>query len=245
VIDTDDRVASFRRDVLPALVEKFRPGKVLVFGSRARGEAHADSDLDVLIVSPAFRDMAWLDRMAWVREDCGIRSDAELLCYTPEEYERKVGELGIVRVATLEGVDLLGGPRARVAEPRRAGPSDVRSWVEQAERDLENARQNIGIRAYEVAAFLAQQAVEKRLKAAWILVRQEIPPHTHSVMKLGDGLRVPPELGPALADLDRDYVAARYPDAPTGVPYRVYDRPTAERKVRAAEDVFAWLATVV
>ncbi len=33
--------------------------------------------------------------------------------------------------------------------------------IKQAERDLENARKNVGIAAYEVAAFLANQAVEK------------------------------------------------------------------------------------
>jgi hypothetical protein len=32
---------------------------------------------------------------------------AELLCYTPDEYARKVEEFGIVRTATREGLDLL------------------------------------------------------------------------------------------------------------------------------------------
>lgn len=241
VIDTDDKVARFRRDVLPALVAKFQPSKVLVFGSRARGDALRQSDLDVLIVSPAFAGVRWLDRQPRVYEDCAVRLDVELLCYTPEEYARKVQELGIVRTAALEGVDLLDGSPGHVAEPgRAAGP--LRAWRAQAERDLENARKNIAIGAYEVAAFLAQQAVEKRLKAAWIARRQEAPPHTHSLTELGDGLDVPVELRRHLVDLNADYVTSRYPDAVTGVPYEVYDRPTAERKVRAAEDVFAWAA---
>ena len=40
-------------------------------------------------------------------EECDIRLGAELLCYTPEEYTRKLAELGIVRTATAEGVELL------------------------------------------------------------------------------------------------------------------------------------------
>ena len=52
---------------------------------------------------------------------------------------------------------------------------------------------------------------------------------------------VPPRLRRHLVDLNADYVTARYPDAVTGVPYEVYDRPTAERKVAAAEELFAWL----
>ncbi len=103
----DERIARFRREVLPRLVQRYRPARVLVFGSRARGEALKDSDLDVLIVAEAFRSVRWLDRPVRVTEDCDIRFGVELLCYTPDEYERKLGELGIVRTASEEGLELL------------------------------------------------------------------------------------------------------------------------------------------
>jgi len=106
-VDTDEKVARFRREVLPRLVERYRPSRVLVFGSRARGDALKDSDLDVLIVAEAFRAIRWLDRPVHVAEDCDIRFGVELLCYTPDEYQRKLGELGIVRTATDEGMELL------------------------------------------------------------------------------------------------------------------------------------------
>lgn len=106
-IDQDPKVARFRREVMPSLVRNFRPSKVLVFGSRARGDALKDSDLDLLIVSDAFGGIRWLDRPVRVTEDCDIRFGVELLCYTPDEYARKREELGIVRTATEEGVDLL------------------------------------------------------------------------------------------------------------------------------------------
>ena len=63
--------------------------------------------------------------------------------------------------------------------------------IKQAERDLENARKTIGIGAYELAAFVAQQAVEKYLKAAWMVLKEEPPPRTHSLTELGDALGVP------------------------------------------------------
>jgi len=44
---------------------------------------------------------------------------------------------------------------------------EVERLLKQADRDLENARKNLSIEAYEVAAFLAQQAVEKYLKGTW------------------------------------------------------------------------------
>lgn len=113
--------------------------------------------------------------------------------------------------------------------------------IRQAERDLENAAKNIGIEAYEVCAFLCCQAVEKYLKALWIHERAEGPPWTHSLTELGDELGVPSDLRPRLVYLNVDYTAARYPDAANGVPFEVYDRPTAEAKVKAAREVFEWL----
>lgn len=103
----DERIARFRREVLPRLVQRYRPTKVLAFGSRVRGDALKDSDLDLLIVSEAFRGVRWLDRPVRVAEDCDIRLGVELLCYTPDEYARKLQELGIVRTASEEGLELL------------------------------------------------------------------------------------------------------------------------------------------
>ena len=106
-VERDERVARFRREALPALVARYRPERVIVFGSRARGDALKHSDLDLLIVAAAFREVPWLERGPRVVEECDIRLGAELLCYTPEEYTRKLAELGIVRTATAEGVELL------------------------------------------------------------------------------------------------------------------------------------------
>jgi len=103
----DERVERFRREVLPRLLGAYRPQRVLVFGSRARGDALKHSDLDVLIVSEAFRDIPWLERPVRVVEDCDIRFGVELLCYTPDEFERKRQELGIVQAALAEGIDLI------------------------------------------------------------------------------------------------------------------------------------------
>jgi hypothetical protein len=116
--------------------------------------------------------------------------------------------------------------------------------IRQAERDLENAGKNVGIGAFEVAAFLAQQAVEKYLEGVWMVLKREGPPRTHSLTELGDALAVPPETRRHLVYLNPDYTTARYPDAANGVPYEVYDRPTAEAKVRAAEGAFAWLRSL-
>lgn len=113
--------------------------------------------------------------------------------------------------------------------------------LKQAERDLESARKTTDIGRYEVAAFLAHQAVEKHLKAAWTVTRAEAAPRTHSLTELGDALGVPKSHRKHLVYLNADYVTARYPDAANGIPYEVYDRETAEAKVKAAEEAFTWL----
>jgi len=118
---------------------------------------------------------------------------------------------------------------------------ETQRLIKQAERDLQNASKNVGIGAFEVAAFLAEQSVEKYLKAAWTVVKREAAPRTHSLTELGDGLGVPADIRRHLVNLNADYTTARYPDAANGVPYEVYDRDTAEAKVRAAEETMAWL----
>ena len=122
---------------------------------------------------------------------------------------------------------------------------EVERLIKQAERDLENARKNVGIEAYEVAAFIAHQAVEKFLKAAWMTVKEEAAPRTHSLTELGDPLGVPSEYLRHLAYLNADYTTARYPDAANGVPYEVYDRAMAEAKVKAAQEALEWLRQLI
>lgn len=104
----DELVERFRGEALPRIVSELAPERVLLFGSRARGDALRHSDLDVVLVADAFRDIPWLDRAAHVIEACDIRLPVELLCYTPEEFARKVEELGIVRTAVEEGIELVG-----------------------------------------------------------------------------------------------------------------------------------------
>lgn len=122
---------------------------------------------------------------------------------------------------------------------------DAERLVLQARRDLENARKNIGIGAYEVSAFLAHQAVEKLLKGAWIQTRRTRPPATHYLKELGEGLGAPGPLVPKLLFLNPDYTVARYPDAANGIPYELYDEATARAKVEAAEEIARWIEALI
>jgi HEPN domain-containing protein len=122
---------------------------------------------------------------------------------------------------------------------------EVERLILQARRDLENARKNIKIEAYEVTAFLSHQAVEKYLKGAWIQKKRQRPPATHYLRELGKGLRIPKRLAANLLFLNPDYTVARYPDAANGVPYELYDKATARAKVKAAEEVSRWVESLI
>jgi HEPN domain-containing protein len=115
----------------------------------------------------------------------------------------------------------------------------------QPRRDSVNARRNIAIGAYEVAAFLSHQGVEKYLKGAWIQRRRARPPATHYLRELGEGLRIPKRLMRHLLFLNPDYTVARYPDAANGVPYQLYDKTTANAKMEAAQEVARWVESLI
>jgi len=87
--------------------EKYRITQALFFGSRARGDHIADSDYDIVLVSPDFQGVFFSQRSAlmydfWQHWPLEI----EPLCYTPEEFEIKKQQIGIVNEAVREGVSL-------------------------------------------------------------------------------------------------------------------------------------------
>jgi predicted nucleotidyltransferase len=102
----DALISRFVEQHLPRLRELYEPDLVLVFGSRARGDAIEESDLDLLVVSERFRDVPFLERISRVLSDLDIPFAVDLLCYTPEELARKREELGTVSAALEEGLPL-------------------------------------------------------------------------------------------------------------------------------------------
>jgi hypothetical protein len=57
-------------------------------------------------VSPGFAGIPFLRRSVSVLESLDYPGGLELLCYTPEEFEAKREEFGVVRVALEEGISL-------------------------------------------------------------------------------------------------------------------------------------------
>lgn len=77
--------------------------RMVLFGSRARGEARRDSDVDLIVVSDVFRKKNAVDRAYLMRLEWDLDYAVDFLCYTPEEFRVYSKVPGIVRQALQEG----------------------------------------------------------------------------------------------------------------------------------------------
>ena len=101
--ETDSRIA----DLLQKVRKKYNISQAIFFGSRVRDEHLEDSDYDIILVSDDFRDIFFSKGSAlmydfWQHWPLEI----EPLCYTPEEFEAKKNQIGIVSEAIKEGIFL-------------------------------------------------------------------------------------------------------------------------------------------
>jgi len=67
-------------------LRRYAPQTVILFGSFARGDYHAGSDVDLLIVKQTNRPFT--ERSAEVLRACQSKLAIEPLVYTPDEFER-------------------------------------------------------------------------------------------------------------------------------------------------------------
>src|SRR3989344_4783109 len=92
-------VKKFKRNL-----RKFGVERLIFFGSRVRGDFNQESDFDIIAISKKFKEIKWYERplnlyLNW-KEDYPL----EIICYTPEEFERLKKKIGIVREAVKEGI---------------------------------------------------------------------------------------------------------------------------------------------
>jgi predicted nucleotidyltransferase len=73
--------------VVDRIVRTFRPRRVILFGSHARGEARPDSDLDLFIEMETPRRPP--DRAIEIRQIFGLHAwPMDIVVYTPQEVEQ-------------------------------------------------------------------------------------------------------------------------------------------------------------
>jgi predicted nucleotidyltransferase len=82
-------IRRFARDV----AERFRPEKIILFGSYAYGTPHADSDVDILVVMPARNQ---LEQAFKIRLEIPAPFSMDLIVRTPKNMKwRLVGKTNL------------------------------------------------------------------------------------------------------------------------------------------------------
>jgi len=118
---------------------------------------------------------------------------------------------------------------------------EIIRWWEQAKEDLDTARYNFDGTKYYAAAFFCQQAVEKALKALYIVEKREQPGPTHSLIHLARECGVPQRFHRFLKELTPEYVVSRYPNATDEIPASLYEKDFIEDYLQRSVEVLEWI----
>lgn len=216
-------------EIVATLISRFRPSRIYLFGSRARGDARQDSDYDFLIeldrrpegVSITRQGMMWLDSFPGTEVQVHVRS--------PGQLERRKDDPGTVDWSViregmllygLEGLPLIAPspPALWIRERRPLPPGMLKAWLRKAEKDLYHARFHLADPAEwaDEICFLSQQSAEKFLKGLLVAYRV-LPMYTHDLKTLIEDLRsvgvILTQTREDCALLSRYAVTTRYPDA--------------------------------
>ena len=98
------------RDYLNVLSrEGFRVHRAVLFGSQARGDPHADSDIDILIASPDFEHLDWKqEEKIWALT---ARVDSRIEPVPCAEWRWRDDQVSpLIEVARLEGIVIEADP---------------------------------------------------------------------------------------------------------------------------------------
>lgn len=178
-------------EAVDRLVRAFDPTRVILFGSRARGDARPDSDVDLLVVMPEVAD-ANATAMAMLTLLADLPMAKDIVVASEETIARRGNAVGtIYRPALREGVTLYQHARAEgetLMDPHDApSDEDARQWLRHAHENVMTAEHCLGAASIppRQACFFAQLALEKALKAALVARNQDVP-RTHDLGLLVD-----------------------------------------------------------
>ena len=119
-------------------------------------------------------------------------------------------------------------------------------WIDEAEEAL-TILQHLFERAdYSYALFFGHLAVEKLLKAAYVLQKKEHAPPIHNLPRLArmTGISLSPERREQLAMITSFNIEARYPDLKRSFRNKC-TREFATEQIKGIQDVMKWLREIM
>jgi|SRR3989344_6508374 len=81
--------------------------QMYLFGSMASGSHHKDSDVDLILVSEKFRGKNVMQRSPPLHMKWRLKYPVDMLCYTPEEFNKLKRQITIVREAVRSGIKII------------------------------------------------------------------------------------------------------------------------------------------
>jgi len=100
----DPVLRQFVDEYVPRIRRAFAPEHIILFGSRVRGRATAESDIDLIVVAQCFAREKFINRMGWFYREVLPRLHVDALCYTPQEFEQRRLDSWTVQSACQEGL---------------------------------------------------------------------------------------------------------------------------------------------
>lgn len=76
--------------ILPIIIEKYQPEKIILFGSLATGEVHEWSDIDLAIIKET--PLNYFERLLELNRMIDSHLATDVFIYRPEEFSTKVAE---------------------------------------------------------------------------------------------------------------------------------------------------------
>ncbi len=109
------------RDFARRVAERFQPDRIILFGSYAYGSPHADSDVDILVVMPAYNERSKAHKIRMV---VSAPFPMDLIVRTPDNLRWRLEEGdSFLREITSKGKVLYEKADARVGAESRGGLS--------------------------------------------------------------------------------------------------------------------------
>jgi predicted nucleotidyltransferase len=90
------------------LQKRYAIERMILFGSRARGQSKRFSDVDLIVVSKKFNRKGAIERAAPLHLEWDLGLPVDFLCYTPEEFRILSARGGLVKEALREGIPISG-----------------------------------------------------------------------------------------------------------------------------------------
>jgi HEPN domain-containing protein len=121
-------------------------------------------------------------------------------------------------------------------------------WLDEAEGDLEHAKSDMERGFYNWACFSAQQSAEKAVKAVFQKLNAEAWGHSAAGLfeELSKQYEVTESIMNGALELDKAYIASRYPNAhPYGSPKNRYIKEEARRLIGYAEEIFKFCSDLL